>query len=90
MTSPAATWILARKFNCGYTIWDCATLVTCGSGITIGKMAETLEGRGFYDSGDENGKLAGFARKFDHPSDDCHTCSLLGDPRVCSKAVNVA
>lgn len=90
MINPAATRIMVRKFNCGYTTWDCATFITSKSGITIGKLAESLEGRGFYDPGDENGKVAGFASRYHHPSDDCHTCSILGDPRVCCKAAKSA
>lgn len=80
MTSPAITWMRVWEFYNGYRKWSCRETVNCESGVTIGNLAETLEGRNIYYGGSADGKLAGFATKFRQPHEDgsC-TCSLFED-----------
>ena len=87
MTSPATTWMRVYKFNGDNRRLTRCKQVACESGITIGKLAETLEGRNFNYADCENGKLAGMATVGCPYS--C-TCSLFEDQEACKEAANIA
>ena len=67
MTSPATTWMRVYKL---YEKSSCDCSVACESGVTIGKLAETVEGLNVNYAGYEKGGLAGLVRKFGYPDED--------------------
>ena len=86
ITSPATTWMMIDKYSCNSNKWLCGKAVVCESGITIGRLAQTLEGLNVDCASYEDRRFIGFAST----RNEWCICSLLKDQQACRKAANIA
>ena len=78
MTSPAITSMNLWVGDCDYSenTWYRWRTIDCGSGITIGQLADTLDELNVHHADYDVGKSAGFVRKIGHLHSECEICLI--------------
>lgn len=77
MTSPATTSMSLWMGDCDYSnnMWHISQTIDCGSGITIGQLADTLDEANVHHADYDVAKVVKFVSKVDHPYGECDICA---------------